>query len=136
MRWLLFNPVILSFFRRLMFLWVKVKVMPEDIDELKLDGSRSIRYVLDMESFTNFLVLDQICITHSLPRPVLGDEPSHRAAVIFHRRWTGFLIRRPGQLQTSQLQQLVQHADQNNDWDAQLVPVSIFWGTAPGRERS
>ncbi|MEM7282391.1 MAG: glycerol-3-phosphate 1-O-acyltransferase PlsB, partial [Pseudomonadota bacterium] len=47
-----------------------------------------------------------------------------------------FLIRRPGQLQTSQLQQLVQHADQNNDWDAQLVPVSIFWGTAPGRERS
>ncbi len=135
-RWFLFNSLVLASARRLMFLWVKVKVMPESLDELRLHFDQPISFVLDMESWSNFLVLDQICIENGLPRPALDANEPTQASVVFHRRWRGLWVRRPGKLQTDRIVALVTRARGDQSVDTQLVPVSVFWGTAPGRERS
>ena len=134
-RWFLFNSLVLAAARRLMFLWVKVKVSPDNLSDLKLNLEQPVSFVLDMESWSNFLVLDQICIENSLPRPVLDAKEPAQASVVFHRRWRGLWVRRPGKLQTERIDKLVARASQD-DVDTQLLPVSFFWGTAPGRERS
>ena len=122
--------------RRLLFLWVKVQFQPED---LKLDAGKPVCYVLEMESYSNLLVLEHECLRRSLQQPTapmeLPKEQTTRS-VFFHRLWRGFWARRPDKAQTDRLKTLVGAVQSDSRFDCHIIPVSIFWGTSPGREKS
>lgn len=126
MAWVLRTPM----------LWlVRYRVTPEDAKAgLALDPARPVCFVLPQRSWSDLFVLDRVCRDLGLPRP--------------HRTGTELpTLARPGFLYLSTLLEsrlgrnadvvrLVERAAAHSAFDAQLLPVSIFWGREPDKETS
>ncbi|AXQ31215.1 glycerol-3-phosphate 1-O-acyltransferase [Solimonas sp. K1W22B-7] len=102
-------------------------------DSLKLDPTKPVVYILATRSWADLFVLDRICKDLVLPRPnrTGSNFPSvDKAGVVYL----------PALLETrvrpTELTQLIETGIATQDFDAQLVPVSVFWGRDPGREKS
>jgi len=125
--------------RKILGLWVRVTIKPDDAVAAIAARPRPVCYVLERESQTDLAVLSGVCAQHNLPRPerrlMMGERRADRA--YFE------LIRRPS-LFTSQnaarapryLVQLIAAAAAHPQFDVDLVPVAIFWGRAPHKEVS
>ncbi len=140
MRWLGLDLLFIWLFRKFLFLMVRTQVRPDDITSLNLDATKPVFYVLKDESFSDYLVVDEECRRANLPRPSEGlnrDDFSLRHAVVFlnQQGWFGQSARK-SQLQPKKLSALVEWLQEHPEQDAQLVPVSVFWGRAPSRENS
>lgn len=113
--------------RKTLGLWVKATIKPDDIAGTLAARGRPVCYVLETESRADFAVLDNACAKLQMPRP---DRC--------------FALARQGSLWSSRsrsrapryLVQMVDAAAADPDFDADLVPVSIFWGRAPHKEQS
>ena len=90
----------LSWFRLLrsvLHLWVRAKILPQPFEDLELDRSKPICYVIDSYALTSLLILDRACEQYGLPRPLwpmptaAGVEPRSYLAL---RRKKGLIIRR------------------------------------------
>lgn len=125
-------------FRALLSVWVRTRVLPDTPDKLGLDGDSVPVYVLESRSLSNLLVLSRECRRAGLADPLhrieLPGDRRRRAALAMTRR-RGLIRRRedhaahlPG------LEALVEAAGRGAD--VRLVPVCIFWGRRPDRERS
>lgn len=114
--------------------WIKVRLAVDQLaDALQLDPNRPVVYVLPTRSWGDLFVLDRLCRDHRLPLPRrTGSEfPSvQRAGVLYL----------PALLETrvkaTDLSTLVERAAAAPEFDAQIVPVSVFWGRDPGSETS
>ncbi|WMS86420.1 glycerol-3-phosphate 1-O-acyltransferase PlsB [Pleionea litopenaei] len=119
---------------------VKVKTLPENpIESLDLDTTKPIYYVMRTRSTSSFLMLQQECEKHGLPQPNYlssnqTEVPNGGAFFIQHKQIFG---RRPSTITkyANQLEKLLEQHQDNVD-DIQLVPVSIYWGRNPGKEKS
>ena len=118
--------------------WMKYRLTPENLGEtLKLDPNRPVCYVLPQRSWIDLFALERICQEHGLPRP-------HRTGTSLPSVDRAGLLYLPVLLETfmkgrtpnSNLANLLTRAAENTDYDAQIVPVSIFWGRDPGQETS
>lgn len=111
--------------------WVKAKASPSDIDELTLDPSKPICYVLPSRSLCDALALELICKRHGLPKPnPLGRRlPDDRRAGLVST--DGRRGRTP-----RGLRRLVARVFDAPDYAVQIVPVSVFWGRSPEKETS
>jgi glycerol-3-phosphate O-acyltransferase len=125
--------------RKILSLWVRVTIKPDDAIAEIASSSRPVCYVLERESQTDFAVLNGVCARHNLPRPgrrlMMGEKRADRA--YFE------LMRRPRLMHTRNaarapryLTQLVAAAAAYPEFDVDLVPVAIFWGRAPHKEVS
>jgi glycerol-3-phosphate O-acyltransferase len=83
--------------------------------------------VLEHESRADFAVLDNACAMLSMPRP-------DRCFAL--QRQSAFLGSRSRSRAPRHLVQMVDAAAADPYFDADLVPVSIFWGRAPEKEQS
>jgi len=130
----------LNLLRRLLHLWVRSKVLPEELDELGIDRERPVFYVLDTYALSSLLIVDQVCRRLGWPRP---SEPfqvgegflsrSYSAS----RRYRGLFIRRPqGRRHPAMLRQLLERAEAAELSRAQIVPVTVLIGRAPDTEKS
>ncbi|MGH8529651.1 MAG: glycerol-3-phosphate 1-O-acyltransferase PlsB [Nevskiales bacterium] len=112
--------------------WVKPHVAPDNVAEkLALDPQRPVCYILSSSSLADFVVLDHSCRRLGLPRPHFTERrlpTKDHATCIFL----------PPQLEPdrSPLDYLVQRGLDKQDFDAQLVPVALYWGRDPGKETS
>lgn len=114
--------------------WIKYRLTVDNLAEsLALDPARPVVYVLPTRSWGDLFVLDRICRDAGLPVPRrTGREypTAQRPAVLYL----------PALLETrvkaTELSGLVVAAAANREFDAQVVPVSIFWGRDPGQETS
>jgi len=82
-------------------------------------------------------VLEYVCRERGLPPVVViadGRLPARR--VLFLERRVGLFGTRIDRRMPAELRQLSDAAAYDLAFDADLVPVSLFWGRAPGRERS
>ncbi|HEX3395483.1 MAG TPA: glycerol-3-phosphate 1-O-acyltransferase PlsB [Steroidobacteraceae bacterium] len=125
--------------RKILGLWVRVTIKPEDAVALIAARPRPVCYVLERESHTDFAVLNSVCAAHNLPRPtrrlMMGARRADRAY---------FELMRPPSLFSSRgaarapryLEQLIEAAAAHPQFDVDLVPVAIFWGRAPHKEIS
>jgi glycerol-3-phosphate O-acyltransferase len=113
--------------RRTLGLWVKATIKPEDIAETLAARARSVCYVLENESHADLAVLDDACARLGMPRP-------ERCFAL--TRQSPFLGLRSRSRAPRYLVQLVDLAAADAEFDADLVPVSIFWGRAPQKELS
>ncbi|HEX3913889.1 MAG TPA: glycerol-3-phosphate 1-O-acyltransferase PlsB [Steroidobacteraceae bacterium] len=125
--------------RKILGLWVRVTIKPDDAVAAIAARSRPVCYVLERESQADFAVLNSVCAKHNLPRPsrhlMTGAKRAERACFELTRRPSVFgthnTARAPGYLV-----QLIDAAAAHPQFDVDLVPVAIFWGRAPHKEVS
>lgn len=114
--------------------WIKYRTAPVTTRAgLALDPERPVIYVLPTRSWGDLFVLDRICRDVGLPNPrrTGPDYPTaQRPAVLYL----------PALLETrvknTDLSTVAERAAADVSFDAQIVPVSIFWGRDPGQETS
>ncbi|MGH8462301.1 MAG: 1-acyl-sn-glycerol-3-phosphate acyltransferase, partial [Stenotrophobium sp.] len=101
--------------------------------ELKLDPTKPVVYILPTRSWADLFVLDRICKDLVFPRPGrtgLNFPTPQRAGVVY---LPALLETR---LRATELTRLLETAIATQSYEAQLVPVSLFWGRDPGTETS
>jgi len=118
--------------------WARPAVQPESPSELVTDSSAAICYVLETGGLADLLALERACARSGLPSPntsfeFCGKRFSHRFVVL--RPLRGFLFRRRSPAGSRRLRSLVEAAE-NHDDDLLLIPVAIYWGRSPDKERS
>lgn len=125
--------------RRLLFLWVRSETINQSSFNLHLDRSKPVFYVLQQPSAADLAVVDRECSKAGLPRPVLPvavGEQIETAAFFYLTRepsWFGGHDKRGA---PPALQRLIAALDERAAEDAQIIPVSVFWGQSPDRETS
>src|SRR5580698_5048132 len=124
--------------RKILGLWVRVTIKPEDAVAAIAARARPVCYVLERESLTDFAVLNNVCAEHNLPRPtrrlMMGGRRADRAYFELTRR--SLFSGRNAARAPRYLVQLIDAAAAHGEFDVELVPVAIFWGRAPHKEIS
>ncbi|MEL7449175.1 MAG: glycerol-3-phosphate 1-O-acyltransferase, partial [Pseudomonadota bacterium] len=124
--------------RKLLFLWIKVRVLPADIDRERLAGGQVVCYVLEDNALSNYLVLYGVCEQRGLPLPrEAEDKPGGQPrSIAYLRRYRGIFVRRTDGKVSPTLEGLVQSGMDDPAFDVRIVPVSLFWGRSPDKEKS
>jgi glycerol-3-phosphate O-acyltransferase len=124
--------------RSILHLWVRAKILPQPFDDLELDRSKPLCYVIDSYALSDLLILDQACEQLGLPRPLWplplksGDEGRSYLAL---RRRKGLFIRRTKvRSHSDTLERLVENVCDGREEDIHLVPVTVLIGRAPDKE--
>lgn len=134
-----FRRLVFGTLRRLLYLWIRSETINQSSISLNLDRSRPVFYVLESPSLSDLVVLDHECAKAGLPRPVLpvslGNviEP---AAFFYLTPAPDWLGRHDKRGAPPTLQRLVASVEANAGEDAQIIPVSVFWGQSPDKESS
>jgi glycerol-3-phosphate O-acyltransferase len=118
--------------------WARPAVRPETPTEYITDGDAAVCYVLETGGLADVLALERACAENGMPSPTepfefCGVRESKRFFVM--RRSTGFLARRRSIIGSRRLKRLVEGAD-NCTQELLLIPVAIYWGRSPEKERS
>ncbi len=130
--------------RKILGLWIKVTIRPDDAAVGFAARPRPVCYVLEHDSQTDLAVLNNACAELRLPRPERRLAATDRRMDKAHfeltdagRFWSARTYSRAPRMRAPRyLVQLVAAADADPDFDIDLVPVAIFWGRAPLKEDS
>jgi len=123
---------------RLFAIWARPAIQPESPADLITDGNAAVCYVLETGGLADLLALERACRLNGLPSPheslkFCGQRFSRRFVVL--RPLKGLFFRRPAAAGSRRLRHLVD-AGKGNDDELLLIPVAIYWGRSPDKERS
>lgn len=117
---------------------VKSKAIPADpLAELGLDRSRPIMYVLPYDSKVDLLTLRAECRKHDLPdplEPLETDGAELPRYVFIHDGPRVFPYFVPNLESVKLFHDYLDLHRSNPELDVQMIPVSVMFGRAPGRE--
>ncbi|WP_166251489.1 glycerol-3-phosphate 1-O-acyltransferase PlsB [Marinobacter salicampi] len=133
------SSLILTLFRKCLFLWVRTDVIGASREQLELDPDKPICYVLQYSSLSSRLVLEQEVLRAGLPsaeQPVPIHGAPQRSFFFLYHRTGGLFRRRQTPTLTERMQAYVELCLGDPTLDIQVVPVSLFWGRAPDKARS
>src|ERR1700742_3074309 len=106
--------------RKILGLWVRVTIKPDDAVAAIGARPRPVCYVLEHESQTDFAVLNGVCAEHNLPRParrlMMGEKRADRAYFELMRR-PGYFRRRNAARAPRYLIQLIAAAAAHAQFD-------------------
>jgi len=124
--------------RRVLALWVRYKVRPDEAVSHLRDRDKPVCYVLENSSVTDLAVLQDACVKHKLPRPQkrLLHGLKDLRSFFYLSRPRGFWDERLDRRTPPQLQQMIAAVAADPQLDVELVPVAMYWGRAPQREHS
>jgi glycerol-3-phosphate O-acyltransferase len=126
--------------RRLLYLWVRTSVFPENPSELGLDPTKPVCYVLQDRHLSNLLVLFEESRRAGLPRAeatiTLGRQVLPRSFFFLNRDRSLAGRARDGSSYSLLLARLMNQAIADPLIDVQLVPVVILWGRSPDKQDS
>ncbi len=130
----------LALWRRVLNLWVRTTLLPEDLDDFRIGQDGPVFYVLDTHAFSSLLILDQICRNKTWPLPteqfVVGELDLARSYGA-SRRYHGFFMRRPEKRRHSPMvERLLDAVHEGHLEDVRIVPVTVLIGRAPDKEQS
>src|SRR5665213_460321 len=124
---------------RILALWVRVTLRPEDAPARLAGRSLPTCYVFEQRSRSDLAVLQQLCVRERLPRPgrrllarQLRNVRSSFALTRSVGLWRSRLDRRPPEL----LRTLIEALRADPSLDVSLVPAAVYWGRAPSKEGS
>ncbi|MGH8327323.1 MAG: glycerol-3-phosphate 1-O-acyltransferase PlsB, partial [Steroidobacteraceae bacterium] len=122
---------------RVLAIWVRYRVLPEDIAARLQSRAATVCYVLERRSITDLAILQRACVHLRLPRPhkrLLANSDLRSYFYLSRPRgfWDERLDRRP----PPQLDQMLAALDADPALDIEIVPVAVYWGRAPQREAS
>ncbi|ANO52302.1 glycerol-3-phosphate 1-O-acyltransferase PlsB [Woeseia oceani] len=120
-------------------LWARPTVQPEVPAELLANCDAAVCYVLESGGLADMLALEQECRRHGLPSPsepleFAGISESSRTVVLRRRR--GLLVQRPSRAGSTRLRRLVDAGVRQREQLLVFIPVAIYWGRSPDKERS
>lgn len=118
--------------------WIKPEVLPTEPQSL-IDPALPVIYVLEVGGLADRAALAQICVHHGLPLPSAefnygGQKESSSVVVLRQRR--GGLFGKHRNMLSNRLNRVIEAGNLDNAGELQVVPVSIYWGRAPGKEAS
>lgn len=118
---------------------MKSKILPDNvIDDLEIDPSRPIFYIIKTDSLSDRFALARACKSLGLPspsKPVMHAEQSIPSLLAIEKP-KRLLFGDSGKTKALSIgDQLLKAHQQDIDLDAQLIPVSIVWGRAAGKEK-
>jgi glycerol-3-phosphate O-acyltransferase len=125
-------------YRRLLALWVRYQVRPDDAVERLRERKNPVCYVLEARSFTDLAVLQSACVRLKLARPrkrLLAQAPELRS-FFYLSRPRGFWDERRDRRPPAFLVRMVEILKANPEVDVDLIPVAVYWGRAPQKEGS
>ncbi len=95
-------------------------------------------YVLERRDVTDLAVLQNACVRLKLPRPLKRLTKASRELLSFFylTRPLGFWDQRMDRRPPPELVQMVRTLRLNPELDIDLVPVAVYWGRAPQKEKS
>lgn len=120
-------------------LWARPTVQPDVPAELLADADGAVCYVLESGGLADMLALEQACRKHGLPSPSAPLEFAglrEGSSTVVLRRRRGFLIQRPSGTGSTRLRRLVDAGVDAGNKRLLFVPVAIYWGRSPDKERS
>ncbi|ABZ74847.1 Glycerol-3-phosphate O-acyltransferase [Shewanella halifaxensis HAW-EB4] len=117
---------------------VHTVVVPHDpFDDLNLDPSKPLVYVMKTESVSDIAALSEMTEKLGLPSPYEELEVNGIRAprvVCLEGSKPLFGQREGGEQYIDYFKRLLSVHKQNLELDIQLVPVSLYWGRTPGKE--
>ena len=124
--------------RRLLSPWVRFKVRPDEAVSHVRARDKPVCYVLERRSVTDLAVLQNACVKLKLPRPQkrLLAQAKELRSFFYLSRPRGFWDERIDRRPPPQLQQMIAALAKDPKLDVELVPVAVYWGRAPQKERS
>jgi glycerol-3-phosphate O-acyltransferase len=124
--------------RRILAPWVRYTIRPEDAAAGLQGRDRAVCYVLERPDVTDLAVFQNACVRHKLPRPQrrLTKESRELKSCFYLTRRLGFWDERIDRRPPPELVQMVRMLRVHPDLDIDLVPVAVYWGRAPQKERS
>ena len=133
-----FERLALPVVRWLVAVWVRPSVLPDDVRS-RLGGGGTLVYALEKRSVIDLAVLEYVCRERGLPDPLAPARRGSRAcpgpccsssdAPACSRSASTAACR----TRCAPSRRL---AADDFTFDADIVPVSLFWGRAPDHERS
>lgn len=131
------NALRFRFARWLLFTWIRPTCLGGEPDTLGLQPDDLVCYVLPSRSIADLLVTDMACERAELPTPT-GSIPllEESRSVFFLGRPEGTLGRKTQRRQSERMTRLFDHQAGHHDRSIVIVPVSLFWGHQPDREKS
>jgi glycerol-3-phosphate O-acyltransferase len=124
--------------RGLLRLFVRPTLVPEDVAQRLSGTARPVLYVFEERSLSDRLAVEQVCMDARLRRPgkrlVAGGLALPRSYVAMERR-AGVLRRRPDRRTPVELAAATAAAARDPGLELDVVPVAVYWGRAPQRER-
>lgn len=118
---------------------VRSRSIPADlIDELGIDPSRPIIYALPYDSKTDLLTVRRECLKNDLPDPLepFVTDDIELPRYVFIENGPKLLSLKTTKLKSIKVFHDYLDLHKNNpNLDVQLVPVSIMFGRAPGKEK-
>ncbi len=128
-----------SMLQWLLWPFVKYKIIPaQAVSNLELQTDKPLFYITRVASASDLATLRRACLELGLPDPTsyvtIGNISLPRT--LFLERSAALWGKNRPTLALQQGQRLLQTLLQNPEQVAQLVPVAINWGRAPGKEAS
>ena len=119
---------------------IKVNSTPSDLEvELGIDKTRPIVYLLRTRSVTDQLALKMSAVALGLPKPTLNvaiDDQRYSSCLFLQKPKSVLNRKTKGTSIQEDAAKLFRLHRENSDLDIQIVPVSILWGRAPGKDTS
>jgi glycerol-3-phosphate O-acyltransferase len=125
--------------RKMLYLWVRVEVVPADISELDIDPDKPVVYVLESRAWSSLLVLvhetarlGMVSPLARLPTPELRYW--HSVYTIAPRQpFKAWIQNQPKR--SRMIRGILETLLENPDLDIQFVPVSVFWGRPVAKQK-
>ncbi len=119
-------------------IWARPTVQPELPAEYITDTDAAVCYVLETGGLADILALEKACAEHGMPSPTgsfefCGVREPRRFVVM--RNLDGVFVRRPSREGSRRLRRLVEGAA-DCEQELLLIPVAIYWGRSPEKDRS
>jgi glycerol-3-phosphate O-acyltransferase len=130
------NNLFFSASQRLLNAWLRPTFLNNNLETLGLEADASICFALHFRSAVDLQMVDQACRVGGLPSPrgpITGVDENRSFFFIGHSE--GTLGRRSMRGQSERMTRLFDYAA-DDDHDINIVPVSLFWGHQPDREKS
>ncbi len=100
-----------------------------------VESGRPTCYVLERDQLFDKLVLRDLCANRGWPTAAVR-LPDGGGALWSVRTFRGWLVRHLAPSPTNRLDRAIAWLEAHPDADIQLVPVAVFWGRSPAKERS
>jgi glycerol-3-phosphate O-acyltransferase len=124
---------------KLFSVWARPTIQSEKPAELINERDAAICYVLESGGLADTLALERACKQHGLPSPTAAlkfGEANENSSNVVLRRMRGIVFRHRSSKGSTRLHRLVEAAVAADGKEMLLVPVAIYWGRSPDKERS
>jgi glycerol-3-phosphate O-acyltransferase len=126
--------------QRLIHTLVTTKIIGPEVKDLNLDSSKPIVYALQYQSFGQELVIDKVISDAGLASTLdaqVGDQKKRINPFFSSYKRAGAPFRKRGvPLVSKRLTRWIDLIREQPQQDIQIVPVSVYWGRSPDKERS